>query len=61
MKTIYQKPITEVVVLEVSRMIAGSDFGPVEEGQNLTDAPTTDDTSGNLGRRGLWDDDDNEY
>ena len=61
MKKIYMMPETLVLNIQTSSMIAGSQFGPVEEGQNLSDAPTTDDTSGNLGRRGLWDDDDDEY
>ncbi len=54
MKT-YQKPVTELIKISVeSIMKLGSSIE--KNGQDLGDAPTTTETSGNLSRRSVWDD-----
>ncbi len=55
MKT-YQKPTTDITVLETINMIAASQLKDiVDNGQDLGDAPTTEQTSGNLSRlRIVW-------
>lgn len=63
MKT-YQKPVTELIKISVeSIMKLGSSIE--KNGQDLGDAPTTTETSGNLSRRSVWDDEedleDEEY
>ncbi|MBQ9356611.1 MAG: hypothetical protein IJT98_04915 [Prevotella sp.] len=62
MKTTYQKPSVEIVKLETTRMIAASKLLDDTLGleQDLSKAPTTNETSGNLSRyhNSLWDDED---
>ena len=57
MKKKYQNPEAEFVGMDLEEMIAFS----VTEGVNLDDAPETDDTSGNLSRRSVWDEDEDEF
>ena len=58
MKATYQQPMTELLGMISTEMIAASLLTPVEEGQDLNEAPTTDETSGNLSRYSVWDDED---
>lgn len=57
MKKIYQAPALKWVEAETEEMMAGS---PVENGFSLNTERTTDETSGNLSRKGysVWDDED---
>ena len=59
MKT-YQKPITDITVLETINMIAASNnYNEPEKGQDLGNVGETTETSGNLSRRrSVWDDED---
>lgn len=51
MKTIYQKPATDIVAIESFEMIAASVLPDiVENGQDLGGAPETGEISGNLSR-----------
>ena len=57
MKTTYLKPTIDVLYISVEQMIAAS--GPVgpksTDNHDLSTAPTTDQTSGNLSRRrDIW-------
>ena len=55
MKTTYQKPKTEFIVVALSQLMAGS---PVEDGFNQNETPTTEESSGNLSRSfSVWGDD----
>jgi hypothetical protein len=58
MKAIYQKPNTDLFNITVAQMIAASPALPekVEEGFNTDSAPETSATSGNLSRKDLWED-----
>ena len=60
---IYLKPTTDTLYISVEQMIAAS--GPVGPGStdnhDLSTAPTTDETGGNLSRRkDIWADDEEE-
>ena len=59
MKT-YQKPTTDITVLETINMIAASNnYDEPEKGQDLGNVGETTETSGNLSRRrSVWDDED---
>ena len=57
MKKKYQNPEAEFVGMDLEEMIAFS----VTEGVNLDKAPETDETSGNLSRRSVWDEDEDEF
>ncbi len=63
MKTIYQKPETEMIILNVQQMVCASGEGGLlgsgsePEDLDLGNAGTSGATSGNLSRRSLWDDD----
>ena len=60
MKAIYQKPITEVIAANTSNLMAASMFTTNGDGtisQELSEEHTTTETSGNLSRTNLWDDD----
>ena len=59
MKT-YQKPITDITVLETINMIAASNnYDEPEKGQDLGNVGETTETQGNLSRRrSVWDDED---
>lgn len=58
---IYQKPSTELFNVMTVQMIAASGYGKPEEGFNLDEVTTTDETSGNLSRRhSVWDDQEEE-
>lgn len=60
MKAIYQKPITEVIAVNTSNLMAASLFTTNGDGtisQELSEEYTTTETSGNLSRTNLWDDD----
>ena len=60
MKAIYQKPITEVIAVNTSNLMAASLFTTNGDGtisQELSEEHTTTETSGNLSRTNLWDDD----
>lgn len=55
MKAIYQSPKTDIISISLQYMIALSNL---EQGQDLGDAPETDETEGNLSRRhrrSVWD------
>ena len=59
MKT-YLKPNTEVLYISVEQMIAGSPVKP-EGNKDLSSAPETPETQGNLSRRkDIWEDDEEE-
>ena len=62
MKKIYQNPKTDIVTISVAQMIATSsnNYGQPEQGQDLNTVETTEATSGNLSRRSVWDDEDEE-
>ena len=63
MKTTYLKPTTDVLYVTVQQMIAASNsYGQPEQGQDLTQAEETTETSGNLGRRrrDIWEDEEEE-
>ncbi len=56
MKAIYQKPETEMIVVAAQQLMAGS-LGNPEDGFDISDAPETGATDGNLSRRhSIWDD-----
>lgn len=57
MKTTYQKPAIKAIVMKSTLLnVISQDI--VENGQDLGNAPTTDETSGNLSKRNsLWSDD----
>ena len=57
MKKKYQNPEAEFVGMDLEEMIAFS----VTEVVDLDDAPETEATSGNLSRRSVWDEDEEEY
>ena len=62
MKTIYLKPTTDEIYVNVEQLLSNAS-DPVKPGGNtdLGNAPTTDDTSGNLSRRkDIWTDDEEE-
>jgi hypothetical protein len=61
MKAIYQKPSTEFMSTTMSQLMVASLPEKVEDGFNPNDTPTTDQTSGNLSRRKVWDDEDEEF
>ena len=58
MKAIYQKPVTDIVNVKLTPLMNQSPLGPVEEGFDPGQAPETGETSGNLSRRSIWDDED---
>lgn len=59
MKATYQQPTTEFLGMISTEMIATSiPQNLAEDGQNLNNAPTTDETSGNLSRYNVWNDED---
>ena len=58
MKKTYQNPRTDIVTITLTQLMSNSPLGPVEEGYSTTDAPETTETSGNLSRRSIWDDED---
>ena len=60
MKAIYQKPKTETTVVAVSLL---KEFSKKpEEGFIPNEAPSTEETSGNLSRRRtVWDDEEDEF
>ena len=57
MKKIYQMPTIKWLEAETEEMIASS---PLENGFNMDEVDTTNETSGNLSRKGysVWDDED---
>ena len=55
MKTAYLKPETDMIIVTAQQLMAGS-MGPVEDGFNMGDGPETSEGSGNLSRRSIWDD-----
>ena len=60
MKTMYQKPNTEVIFVTVQQMIAASK--ELVDGFKMDEAPTTNETSGNLSRNfNPWGDDEEEF
>ena len=67
MKKTYQHPTTDVVLVSLSQMIAASQEGGLlkeEDGKlndlDLNDIADTEATSGNLSRRSVWDDEEEE-
>ena len=68
MKKTYQHPTTDVVLVSLSQMIAASkEGGLLKEDNNgdpndlnLDDIADTEATSGNLSRRSVWDDEEEE-
>ena len=66
MKAIYQKPATEIVVLTTGIHLLAISNGLLGDGETPKDfnpneeTNTTDATSGNLSRRSVWDDEEEE-
>ena len=65
MKKIYQNPNTDIITISVAQMIAASDGGLLGNGDkpndlDLTNTGETTATSGNLSRRSVWDDEEEE-
>ena len=65
MKKIYQNPKTDIITISVMQMIAASNGllgdNPEDASFDLSgDVNTTTETSGNLSRRTVWDDVDDE-
>lgn len=62
MKATYQKPTTDIVLIGMQGIICGSlGNGDNPNPFDTTDAPITDETSGNLSRRrNVWDDEEEE-
>ena len=62
MKTTYLKPEIGELYMSLEEMIAASDpILPGGNNNNLNDAPTTGETSGNLSRYNeIWDDEEEE-
>ena len=61
MKATYQNPKTDIITISVAQMIAASNGGLLGNGDNpndldLSTAGTTEEVSGNLSRRTVWDD-----
>lgn len=55
MKTTYQKPETEMILVTTGQLMIGS---TIENSIiNPDDAPETSETSGNLSRGSIWDED----
>ena len=65
MKAIYQKPAIGTMAADMSELLAASplfqDNGDGSMSQDLGDAPTTTEESGNLSRHSLWDNDEYDY
>jgi len=59
MKKIYQSPETLLMTIATQQMIAASELIKDNQ-QDLNEAPTTNETSGNLSRRSVWDDEEEE-
>ena len=64
MKKIYQNPKTDVVTVTLSHIIAASQTGGLlgdgPDDLDLNDIAETEATSGNLSRRTVWDDEEEE-
>ena len=68
MKAIYQKPVTEIVMLSIgAHLLEGSNKNgilgddPTQANFNLNETVNeTGETSGNLSRRSIWDDEEDE-
>ena len=65
MKTIYQKPELNVILIATEQLIMGSTGGVLGNNSepndlNLDEIANTGATSGNLGRRNVWDDEEEE-
>ncbi len=63
MKAIYQKPTTGVYTIATTELMAGSLLQQQTDGtikQELDENTTTDKKSGNLSRRSVWDDEEEE-
>ena len=65
MKKIYQNPNTDIITISIAQMIAASNGAllgddPTSEPIDLSAAGETNATSGNLSRRSVWDDEDEE-
>lgn len=60
MKKTYQAPETllEFMVLSELLVEASNNYGQPEQGQDLSTVGETTEVSGNLGRRTIWDDED---
>ena len=59
MKAKYQIPTTDYLFAESGSLLEGSLPANLIDGENLGNAPSTDETSGNLSRyTNVWDDDD---
>ena len=66
MKKIYQNPKTDIVTISVAQMIATSNSGLLGTGDkpndlDLNNAGETNEISGNLSRRSVWDDEDDDF
>ncbi|MBQ7510032.1 MAG: hypothetical protein IJT53_03910 [Prevotella sp.] len=59
MKKIYQSPETLLMTIATQQMIAASELIKDNQ-QDLSNAPETTETSGNLSRRSVWDDEEEE-
>ncbi|MBQ7509297.1 MAG: hypothetical protein IJT53_00050 [Prevotella sp.] len=59
MKKTYQSPETLLMAIATQQMIAASELIKDNQ-QDLSNAPETTETSGNLSRRNVWDDEADE-
>ena len=59
MKKTYQSPETLLMAIATQQMIAASELIKDNQ-QDLSNAPETTETSGNLSRRSVWDDEEEE-
>ena len=59
MKKIYQSPETLLMTIATQQMIAASELS-IDNQQDRSNAPETTETSGNLSRRSVWDDEEEE-
>ena len=63
MKATYQKPATGVFTIATTELMAGSLLQQQTDGtikQELDEITTTDKSSGNLSRRSVWDEEEEE-
>ena len=58
MKAKYQIPAIECLFADGESLLDGSLPKNLTDGQDLNNAPTTSETSGNLSRINVWDDED---
>lgn len=65
MKAIYQKPVTDIIAMSIKANILKGSGGLLGNGEkpedlDLSNAGETESTSGNLSRRSVWEDEEEE-